>query len=75
MSLRARPRPYFRVAQLTGNIDARESGHEAGGVRSALGAVLRSRAWGAAPRGTIRVTISIRAWGFSSRALCVRFAL
>lgn len=39
--------------ELTGNIDARERGHEAGGVRSAHGAALPSRAWGAAPHGTM----------------------
>lgn len=74
MSPRARSRPHFRVARPTRNIDASQSGHEAGGVRSAHGAALPSRVWGAAPHGTIRVTPSSQSWGFGSRAVLVRFA-
>lgn len=61
-------------SEVTGNIDARKRSHEAGGVRSALGVALPSRAWGAAPHGTISVMTFSAARGFRSRAALVRFA-
>lgn len=59
MSPRARPRPHFRVARLTNWEHRRQREQPRGGRGRAHGAALRSRAWGAAPRGTVRVTTSI----------------
>lgn len=44
------------LRELTSNIDAGDRGHEAGGVRSAHGMALPSRAWGVEQHGTFRVT-------------------
>lgn len=50
-------RTSVSIRELTRNIDAGDRGHEAGGVRSAHGMVLPSRAWGVEQHGTFRVTI------------------
>lgn len=66
-------------SEVTGNIDARKRSHEAGGVRSALGVALPSRAWGAAPHGwevhcdyvvttvIIRLSFPLESWRRNSR--------
>ena len=64
------------LGELTRNIDAGDRDHEAGGVRSAYGTALPSRAWGVEQHGTFRVTISSLvidgiSTGFKSSALWV----